>query len=96
MEKVCSRIEAHPNITEFDDGSKATSLQFIDEMVEFVRTLNELRLIGFDSELHFDDDRLSVENIDEDVSGSEVKFISNIDHFNQFWFYAINPHQFIV
>ena len=96
IEKICSGIEVHPNIAQLDYGSKTPSLKLVDEMVEFVRTLNELRLVCFYAQLHFNDDGLPVQNIDEDVSCGQVQFIPNVNDFNQFRLHGADPHQFIV
>ena len=65
-------------------------------MIEFFRALNESELVGFDAELHFGDDGLPVENVDEDVSDGRVEFVPDVDDLDQFRLHCLDQHQFIV
>ena len=65
--EVSPLILRHPHVAQLHQRPEDPSLQLVDEVVHFVRTLDEPGLVSFDAQLHLDHDFVSVENVDEDV-----------------------------
>ena len=94
--EFCSWIRSHPNVTEFDNRTKLSSLKFIDEVVHVIGALDEVGFVRVYAKLDLDHDSLPVQKVYEDIPGFCFELIFDFHNFRESRILEVDLLDFIV
>lgn len=81
-------VVCFPNTAHFQDGTKLGSFQFINEVIDFVGTVHEIRMWCVDCDLDFTIDGVVELGIDHDVICALFEPVLYSDDFELVWIFC--------
>lgn len=73
-------VKRAPDITKFSDGSENGAFSLVNEVVVLVGALDEVGMVGVDSQLRLTDESVFISEVHQDIVGTLLQPILNPDY----------------